>query len=112
MSKGTFDIDIELVINGDLKNRLPNNINITIPKIPSDLLVLELSAYGIMTSSKSACKSSNSDGSYVIAAIRPELDKEIGGVRFSLGRETIKSDIDYTIFSLIKILNKLKKWYY
>ena len=45
-----------IVLNGDLENRLPNNINITIPKIPSDLLVIELSARGIMVSAKSACK--------------------------------------------------------
>src|SRR6185503_19581153 len=45
-----------IVINGDLKNRLPNNVNITIPKIPSDLLVIELSARGVYASAKSACK--------------------------------------------------------
>ena len=105
------------IINGDLENRLPNNINITFPKIPSDLLVIELSAKGIMTSSKSACKSSWAEGSYVIQAIRSKiglpaeaLAKE-GGVRFSLGRQTTKSDIDYTVKSLSQILTKLKKWY-
>ncbi len=99
------------LVNGDLKNRLPNNINITFPKIPSDLLVLELSAKGIMASSKSACKSSRKEGSYVIQAIRPESNIEIGGLRFSLGRQTTKTDIDYTIKILSQILQKLKKWY-
>ena len=98
-------------INGDLENRLPNNINITIPNIPSDLLVIELSAKGIMASSKSACKSSDKEGSYVIKAIRPEANPEIGGVRFSLGRRTTKQDIDHTIKALVQILTKLKKWY-
>ena len=98
-------------LNGDFQNRLPNNLNITFPKIPSDLLVIELSAKGIMASSKSACKSSKAEGSYVIKAIRPESDGEIGGVRFSLGRQTTKQDIDYTIKSLKEILQKLKKWY-
>ncbi len=101
-----------LVINGDLESRLPNNINITFPKIPSDLLVLELSARGIMCSSKSACKSSRAGGSYVIKALRAEADPEIGGVRFSLGRDTTKKDIDYTVKSLFQILIKLGKWYY
>ncbi|KKR78556.1 MAG: Cysteine desulfurase, partial [Candidatus Nomurabacteria bacterium GW2011_GWA2_40_9] len=113
MSKAGFDMnEAGIVVNGDRENRLPNNINITILKIPSDLLVIELSAYGVMSSSKSACKSSSEKGSYVITAIRPELDKEIGGVRFSLGRDTKKADIDYTLASLVKIINKLKKWYY
>ena len=100
-----------LLINGDLENRLPNNINITLPRIPSDLLVIELSARGIMASSKSACKSSRAEGSYVIEALRPKSNPEIGGLRFSMGRNTKKSDIAYTIKSLTQILQKLKKWY-
>lgn len=107
MSKTVFDI----VINGDTKNRLPNNVNITIPNIPSDLLVIELSARGIMASVKSACKAGDDKASYVIKAINKNIKEEDGSVRFSLGRETTKADIDYTVKSLSEILNKLKKWY-
>lgn len=102
---------VQFLVNGDVNNRLPNNVNVTFPKIPSDLLVIELSARGIMVSSKSACKSSSNEGSYVIKAIHPESDSEIGGVRFSFGFDTTKKDIDYTIKSLSQILTKLKKWY-
>lgn len=100
-----------IVLNGDLENRLPNNINITIPKIPSDLLVIELSARGIMVSAKSACKSGEEGESYVIKAIKPEADQENGSIRFSLGRSTTKEDLDFTLKSLKEILTKLKKWY-
>ncbi|MBI3888801.1 cysteine desulfurase [Candidatus Nomurabacteria bacterium] len=100
-----------MTINGDLENRLPNNVNVTFPKIPSDLIVVELSAKGIMTSSKSACKSGEAGGSYVIKAICKKPNRNIGGIRFSLGRDTKKSDIDYTVKSLSEILQKLKKWY-
>lgn len=115
--------DLQLVINGDMENRLPNNLNITFSKIPSDLLVIELSAKGIMCSSKSACKSSHKEGSYVIEALHsteallPPVGgskaslSEVGGLRFSLGIKTTKADIDYTIKILTKILTKLKKWY-
>jgi cysteine desulfurase len=104
-------LDIKLVINGDMENRLPNNLNITFGNIPSDLLVIELSARGIMTSAKSACKSAEAGGSYVVKAIHPEISGDVGGVRFSFGRGTTKKDIDYTIKALSEILNKLKKWY-
>lgn len=113
MSKTVFDIKM----NGDLKNRLPNNLNITFPKIPSNLLVIELSAKGIMASSKSACKSSKAESSYVIQALHnktglpSKVGTEDGGLRFSLGRDTNKKDIDYTVKALFKILTKLKKWY-
>jgi len=103
------NFDFVFAVNGDLKNRLPNNINITISKIPSDLLVLEFSAREIYISEKSACKSGEKKGSYVVKAISP---KSSGSLRFSLGRQTTKADIDYVIKSLSEILKKLKKWYH
>ncbi len=100
-----------ILINGDLENRLPNNVNITIPNIPSDLLVIELSARGIMASAKSACKSGDGKSSHVIKAINPDTKEEDGSLRFSLGRNTNKKDIDYTLQSLTQILKKLSPWY-
>ena len=106
---------VSLSFNGDLKNRLPNNVNITILKIPSDLLVLEFSARGIYISEKSACKSGEKAGSYVIQALHQMPDKACkkpdGSLRFSLGRQTTKADIDYVLKSLCEILEKLKRWY-
>ena len=98
-------------VNGSVVHRLAHNINITFPKIPSDLLLIELSALGIEVSSKSACKNSDSSGSYVIAALYPELGKDIGGLRISLSPATSKKDIDYLLKSLNHILKKLRDWY-
>ena len=110
--------NIGMIINGDLENRLPNNVNITIPSIPSDLLVIELSARGVMASAKSACKAGDGKASHVIEAIRKDTDlsrrssaEEDGSLRFSLGRQTTKKDIDDTVQALSQILTKLKKWY-
>ena len=106
-----------IVLNGDPKERLPNNVNISIPGIESDLLVIELDAKGIAVSAKSACKSDDPEESYVIKAIRrqeslpSEALAQEGSIRFSLGRSTTKADIDYTLKALRHILSKLKKWY-
>lgn len=104
-------LDADLIINGDKENRLPNNINFTIPNIPSDLLVIELSARGIMASAKSACKSGDGKVSHVIQAINKDIKETDGSLRFSFGRKTIKQDVDYTVKALQEILAKLKKWY-
>lgn len=109
--KEILKISKKIVINGDLINRLPNNLNITIPNIPSDLLVIELSERGIEVSSKSACKSGDDKASYVIKAINKNLKEEDGSIRISLGRYTEKEDIKYFIKSLKEILKKLGKWY-
>jgi cysteine desulfurase len=116
--KKILKLDSNIKVNGGMEDRLPNNINISIPKIPSDLLVLELSARGIYISEKSACKSGEKKGSYVIKALDTNIHSVSsegkigeGSLRFSLGRETTKSDIDYMLNSLKDILKKLKKWY-
>ncbi len=105
------ELQVDLLINGDLEERLPNNINITVPNIPSDLLVIELSAKGIMASAKSACKAGSRGASYVIEAINKEVKETDGSIRFSMGGGTTKKDIDVTIKTLFRILTKLKKWY-
>lgn len=104
-------LDKNIVVSGDQKERLPNNINITIPNIPSDLLVIELSEKGIMASAKSACKAGDGKASHVIKAINPKIMETDGSLRFSLGRETTKEDISYALFELSKILQKLRGWY-
>src|SRR3989339_41061 len=106
--------NFKIVLNGNTKNRLPNNINISISNISSELLVIELDAKGIEVSAKSACKSGEDDESYVITEIRKAKGEtykgEEGSLRITLGRDTKKTDIDKFILTLSKILDKYKKW--
>ena len=101
----------KIILNGDKEKRLPNNINISVRGISSELLVIELSAKNIFVSEKSACKSDDENKSYVIEAIRkicPKDGIEEGSIRISLGRGTKKKDIDSLIKELKKILEKYK----
>jgi cysteine desulfurase len=104
----------KIILNGDKDKRLPNNINISILGISSELLVIELSENLIYVSEKSACKSDDSNKSYVIAAIRKVCHKDgtksEGSLRISLGRDTKKGDIDSLVKELSKILSKYKKF--
>ena len=104
----------KITLNGDKEKRLPNNINISIRGISSELLVIELSALGICVSEKSACKSDSNDKSYVIEAMRKicpkDSDKEEGSLRISLGRDTKMGDINILFKKLKSILDKYSKW--
>lgn len=106
------ETDYEVLLNGDKDNRLPNNINISILGISSELLVIELDALGIMVSEKSACGSSDENVSHVIRALYKDKDfpKDIGSVRITLGQQTTKGDIDILVKSLKSILIKYKPW--
>lgn len=96
------------ILNGDENERLPNNVNISIPNIDSEQLVIELDTKGVAASARSACKSRDYESSYVIMALgRKPLENE-GGVRFSLGRDTKKKDIDYVLKVMPKIVEKIQ----
>ncbi len=89
-------------LNGNLKNRLPNNINISVPATNNDFSVIQLDTKGIACSTKSAC--STEKYSYVIKALG-KTEKQIqNSLRFTLGKFTTKKDIDY----VIKCLTSLK----
>ncbi|MFA6269909.1 MAG: cysteine desulfurase family protein [Candidatus Paceibacterota bacterium] len=102
-------------LNGDLKNRLPNNINICLaspkplakaglPKIDSEFLVIKLDTLGFAVSAASACHTlSLENGSYVIESLGRE-DCGSSSLRITLGRATKKSDVDKFISTLKKII--------
>jgi cysteine desulfurase len=93
-------------INGSLEKRLPNNLNVSFPNMESQHMVILLDAKGIAVSAKSACSSEDEDASYVVSALALEKWRADNSVRFSIGRDTIKKDIDYTILALSDIVKK------
>jgi len=94
------------LLNGSHEVRLANNANFVFP-IDSELLVLELDRYGIAASAGAACSSGECDeGSHVILALGKSKKESNQSVRFSLGYDTKKSDLDYVVKILRKVINK------
>ncbi len=91
-------------LNGGKENRLPNNVNISIPGIRSAELVLRLDAKGIACSSKSACKSSDEEASYVLKSLGKTQEEAEGSIRFTLGRGTRKKDIERAVKAVVESL--------
>lgn len=88
--------------------RLPNNVNISIAGIEAEAMLFYLDEYGIAASTGSACESAGPDPSHVILALGKSRDAARGSVRFTLGRETTKADINYVLEALPKIVKKLR----
>lgn len=93
----------QVVLNGDKIQRLPNNINISIPGIDPEFVVLELDEKGIICSTKSACLKDEST-SYVIEALGRDKKYAQSSLRFSLGLATTKKDIDYVVKTLTELI--------
>ena len=96
-------------VNGDLKDRLPNNINFVFPGVEGESVVLMLSQKGIMASTGSACSSGSLDPSHVLLAIGLPPEVAHGSLRLSLGRFTKKSDIDAVVKALPPIIRRLRE---
>lgn len=90
-------------INGDLDNRLPGNINVTFKDKDALELLLKLDEYNICASAGSACSTGESNPSHVLTAIGLTPEKAFSTLRFSIGKENTKDEIDYVINVLEKL---------
>lgn len=87
----------KVVLNGHPVKRLPNNINVSVLDIEGEAVILYLDERGIYISTGSACASTSLDPSHVILAIGKPYEYAHGSLRFTLGRQTTKEEIDYVM---------------
>lgn len=91
-------------INGDLEKRLPGNINVSFPNIDASELLLKLDEFGICASAGSACSTGSSTPSHVLTSIGLSKEMVSGTLRFTLGKENTKQEIDFVLQILKKML--------
>ena len=96
-------------INGDELNRLPGNSNISFRFIEGEGLLLNLDLKGIYASSGSACTSGSLDPSHVLLAIGLPHEIAHGSLRVTIGKYNTKDEIDYTVDSLVEIVERLRE---
>lgn len=96
-------------LNGDINNRLPGNLNISIEGIEGEAILLMLDIYGIAASSGSACTSGSLDPSHVLLAMGLPHSIAHGSLRLSINELNTKEDIDYIINNLPSIVENLRK---
>ena len=95
-------------LNGHPTKRLPNNINFSFRFIEGEALLIMLDMKGIAGSSGSACTSGSLDPSHVLLAIGLPHEIAHGSLRLSLGEDTTKEDLDYTLEQIKEIIQKLR----
>lgn len=95
-------------LNGHTEKRLPNNVNVSFRFVEGESLLLMLDSYGICGSSGSACTSGSLDPSHVLLAIGLPHEIAHGSLRLTLGEDTTKEDLDYTVDKLKEIVKNLR----
>ncbi|MFH4617660.1 IscS subfamily cysteine desulfurase [Vibrio furnissii] len=105
MLNGISDMEA-VTINGDLTQRLPNNLNISFAFVEGESLLMSLK--DIAVSSGSACTSASLEPSYVLRALGLNDELAHSSIRFSFGRFTTEEEVDYAIELIRVAVNKLR----
>ncbi len=93
----------EAKLNGDRELRAPQNASFSFDNVNHEFLAVQLDELGISVSTRSACSSKNTDSSRILEAIHNH--REPSAIRFSVGKETTKEELDITVEALKKSLN-------
>ena len=97
-------------VNGDLKNRTPNNLNIMFEGIEGEAILIDLSLNNICVSTGSACSAQNLKVSSVITAMGIDPKYMNSNVRFTWGKYNTAKEIDYVVSKLVKTVERLRKF--
>lgn len=95
-------------LNGHRTDRLPNNANFCFRFIEGESMLILLDQAGICGSSGSACTSGSLDPSHVLLAIGLPHEIAHGSLRLTISEKTTMEDIDYTVDTLKKIIERLR----
>jgi cysteine desulfurase NifS len=95
-------------LNGHRERRLPNTLNLTVPALRGESLVIALDQHGISLSSGSACKSGSPEPTHVLAAMGRTDEEAHCSVRLSLSERTTEDDIQATLQALARVLEELE----
>jgi len=96
----------EVVVNGDLDQRIAGNLNISFNYVEGESLMMAIS--DVAVSSGSACTSSSLEPSYVLRALGLSDELAHSSIRFSVGRYTTEKDVDDAISLVREKVEKLR----
>ena len=93
-------------LNGHPELRLPNTLNVTLPGIQGESMVMAMDQHGVFFSSGSACRSGSPDPSHALLAMGLSEADAHCALRFSLGYENTEGEIERTLSQLARTVKE------
>jgi cysteine desulfurase NifS len=106
LEKGIRELVPDASLNGHARLRLPNTLNMALPGLRGESIVIAMDQHGIALSSGSACKSGSPDPTHVLLAMGRSAEEAHCSLRLSLSRDTTQEDIDDTLSALAAVLKE------
>ena len=98
-------------LSGGEGERLPGILNVRFPNTESDSLLLLFDAEGIACSTGSACSAGVQQPSHVLLAMGLSEKEARSSLRFSLGPENSRADIDYFHTCIKRVIERARAAY-
>lgn len=99
-----ISLPIDVTVNGSQRNRLPNNVHITLTGFDNERILIGLDTLGVMAAAGSACSASSDEPSHVLKAMGITDDAARSSLRFTFGRTTTKKHIEQIVAALAKVV--------
>jgi cysteine desulfurase len=110
--KETIKADVpDAIFNANTGERLPGILNVRFPNTESDSLLLLFDSEGIACSTGSACSAGVQQPSHVLLAMGLSEKEARSSLRFSIGPENSRSDIDYFHTCIKKVIDRARAAY-
>lgn len=96
-------------VNGEGAPRVPNTTNIHFDHIEGEALVIALDLKGLALSTGAACSSGALEPSHVLVAMGLRPDQARASLRFSLGKQNTKEDVDFALGLIPSTVARLRE---
>ena len=110
LAEGVFSALPDAELNGPPLDgpRLPNNLNVSIPGVQGETLLLALDLLDVSASAGSACTTGNSEPSHVLLAmgLTPEMCRS--ALRFTVGRGTTSEQIETAAGAIVEAVSRVR----
>ena len=94
-------------VNGDLRRRIPGNLNLSFPGVQAEELMVALKDLAVSTGS--ACASAAVESSYVLKALGLDEGLAQASIRIGVGRFTTEDEIDYATARIVAEVERLRR---
>ena len=109
LEEGILESIPDVRINSPEKGCLPGTLDASFLGAEGESILLYLDMEGIEVSTGSACATGSLEPSHVLLGIGLDAEYAHGSIRFSLGRENTREDVEYVVEKLPPIIGRIRK---
>jgi cysteine desulfurase len=108
LERGVLAVVSDASVNAAHAPRAPHVSNVSLPGTDSEALLMHLDLAGIACSSGSACSTGAVEPSHVLTAMGVPRELGVAALRFSLGKDNTREDVEALVAALPRIVEKVR----